>query len=289
MYDNKRLGNTLRELRINRHMSLKDAAGADMSLSQLSRFERGESDISLCKFLSVIDRLQIEVKEFMDAAMDYQKTEHIKLMSSLIELEYERDIKGFKRLQDEERKKLEEDPQNIRRRLNIILLQGFICKCDESVEFPKEYLDEVTDYLFHTENWNIYELILIGNLYLFIDIPLLHEMGKEIVKRKKFYKEIGTHKNLVIITLMNIWEVCIHKDELETALFYQKEVYKLIENETRLYEKTIYLFLTGLCAYKQKDVLGGIEDMKNAIGIFEMLGCINMAKNYKNDFEKYVK
>ena len=93
MYDNKRLGNTLRELRINRHMSLKEAAGADMSLSQLSRFERGESDISLCKFLSVIDRLQIEVKEFMDAAMDYQKTEHIKLMSSLIELEYERDIK----------------------------------------------------------------------------------------------------------------------------------------------------------------------------------------------------
>lgn len=55
---------------------------------------------------------------------------------------------------------------------------SFICKCDATVPFPEEYIDEVTDYLFTTEEWNMYELILIGNLYLFIDIPLLHRMGQ---------------------------------------------------------------------------------------------------------------
>ena len=50
----------------------------------------------------------------------------------------------------------------------MILAQSFICKCDPDVPFPKEYIDEVADYLFMVEQWKIYELILIGNLYLFL-------------------------------------------------------------------------------------------------------------------------
>ena len=70
--------------------------------------------------------------------------------------------------------------------------------------FQKKIWIWVTDYLFATENWNIYELILIGNLYLFIDIPHLHLMGQEILKRRHFYKEIATHHHLVLMTMLNI-------------------------------------------------------------------------------------
>ena len=40
--------------------------------------------------------------------------------------------------------------------LNMILAHSFICKCDDTVTFPKEYLDEVTDYLFSVGKWKIY-------------------------------------------------------------------------------------------------------------------------------------
>ena len=134
--------------------------------------------------MHALDNMNIEVSEFMDAVNNYQRTEQIRFMSALIPLEYERDIAGFQKMLEEEERKFKEHPEIYRHHLNTILLQSFICKCDSSIVFPKNYIEQVTDYLFTTEDWNIYEIILIGNLYLFIDIPLLHKMGQEILKRK---------------------------------------------------------------------------------------------------------
>ena len=285
----KELGQTFKELRNNRHIPLKQVADHRVSLSQLSRFERGESELSVSKFLAALENIHVEVKEFMDALSGYQHSEQIRFMSQLIDLEYRRDIEGFRQMQAKETEKFREHPDRQWHQLNSILLQGFICKCDDSIPFPKEDLDLVTDYLFATENWNIYELILIGNLYLFIEIPLLHLMGQEILKRRHFYKEIATHRHLVLMTMLNIWETCLHRDALDIANFYQQEVQKLIKNETKLYEKTIFLFLKGLQAYKSGQVLDGIEDMKNAIQICDWLDSTHIAQNFKTDFEKFVK
>lgn len=236
------LGQVFKNLRTNRHISLKQISNERVSAAQISRFERGESDISLEKFLIALSNMHIEVSEFMDAVNNYQRTEQIRFMSALIPLEYERNIAGFQKMQAEEAWEFSEHPDIYRHHLNVILLQSFICKCDATVPFPEEYIDEVTDYLFTTEEWNMYELILIGNLYLFIDIPLLHRMGQEILKRKDYYWEIGSHKNLVTITLLNIWETCLHRDALTVALFYMEKIEPLLNDETDLYKRTIYLF-----------------------------------------------
>ena len=289
LMNSKQLGQTFKELRKNRHIPLKQVADHRVSLSQLSRFERGESDLSLSKFLVALENIHIEVKEFMDALSGYQHSEQIRFMSHLIDLEYRRDVEVFRQMQAEENQKFKEHPELQRHQLNSILLQGFICKCDETIPFPKGDLDLVTDYLFATENWNIYELILIGNLYLFIDIPLLHLMGQEILKRRHFYKEIATHRHLVLITILNIWETCLHRDALEIGDYYQQQAQKLLQNETKLYEKTIFLFLKGLQTYKSGKVLAGIEDMKRAIQIFDWVGSPHIAQNFRVDFEKFVK
>lgn len=286
--DYKHLGTTFRKLRINRQIPLKQVADERVSLSQLSRFERGESELSVSKFLAALENIHVEVKEFMDTAAHYQHSEQIRFMSQLIDLEYKRDSAGFQKMQEIERAKFKKHPDRQRYLLNSILLQGFICKCDESIPFPQADLAIVTDYLFATEHWNIYELILIGNLYLFIDLPLLHRMGQEILKRRNYYKEIATHRNLVLFTLLNIWETCLHRDALTMADFYQNEISPLINNETKLYEKTIFLFLRGLQHYKSGQSLQGIEEMKNAIQIFDWLDCPHMAQNYQRDFERFV-
>lgn len=285
-YDN--LGQVFKKLRTNRRISLKQISNEVVSAAQISRFERGESDLSISKFLIALDNMNIEVSEFIDAVNNNQRTEQISFMSALISLEYKRDIDGFIKMRDEEERKFKAHPDVYRYHLNTILLQSFICKCDLSIRFPQEYIDQVTEYLFMTEDWNMYELILIGNLYLFIDIPLLHTMGQEILKRKDYYDEIGSHRNLVTITLLNIWESCLHRNNLEIATFYMDKIKELLDDETDLYRRTIYLFLSGLQHYKSGAVLNGIDEMKRAIQIFEWLGCDNLANNYKKDFERFV-
>ncbi|MBP3198197.1 MAG: helix-turn-helix domain-containing protein [Butyrivibrio sp.] len=282
----EQLGTVLHEFRVSRKMSLKQIADDTVSVSQISRFERGESDISFYKFLRILENMHVEVNEFIDAARGYDKTETIKFMGQMVPLEYKRDKAGFQRLFEEQREKYNKKPSVYQYHLNMILVQGFICKCDDSIPFPKEYMEEVTDYLFTVEKWQIYELILIGNLYLFIDISLLHRMGQEIINR---YSENGANKGLVIITLLNIWETCIHREALEVAEYYKKCIYPLIADETMLYERNIYHFLLGMYLYKCGEKELGISKMEQAIQIYEWLGCDNLSRNYKDDRLKYVK
>ena len=147
-------------------------------------------------------------------------------------------------------------------------------------------MDEVTDYLFTVEHWQIYELILIGNLYLFMDISLIHRMGQEIVGK---YSKDGANKGLVIITLLNIWETCIHREALEVAEYYRSSILPLITDETMLYERNLYHFLLGLYHFKCGKKELGTAQMEQAIQIYEWLGCGNLARNYLDDKKKYAK
>lgn len=279
-----RLGEVFRDFRANRNISLKQIADESVSASQISRFERGETDISITKFLRMLENMHVEMNEFMDAVHGYGKTEIIRFMSQLVSLEYKRDKAGFQQLFNEQKEKFEKNPSVYLYHLNMILAQSFICKCDDTVPFPEKYLDEATDYLFTVEEWKVYELILIGNLYLFIDIPLLHKMGQEILRN---YSRNGANKGLVIITLLNIWETCIHRDTLKIAAYYKDNILPLIADETLLYERNLYHFLSGLYHFKSGEKESGKKEMEQAIQIYEWLGCDNLARNYIEDLNRY--
>ena len=278
------LGRVFHDFRTNRNITLKQVADEHVSESQISRFERGETDISLTRFLRMLENMHVEVNEFMDIVRGYDKTETIRFMGQLVPLEYQRDRAGFERLMREQKEKYAKNPSVYQYHLNMILAQSFVCKCDETVPFPKEYLDEVTDYLFSVEEWKIYELILIGNLYLFMDIPLLHKMGQEIVKT---HAANGANTGLIMITLLNIWETCLQRDDLETAAYYRDSIRPLISDETMLYERNLYLFLSGLSRFKSGETGPGKEEMDRAIQIYEWLGCHHLARNYRKDLRRY--
>ena len=284
MQNYDQLGKVFHDFRTNRNVSLKQIADKDVSVSQISRFERGESDISLSRFLRVLDNMRVEMNEFMDAVRGCDKTETIRFMSQLVPLEYQRDKAGFQRLFREQQEKFEKNPSVYQYRLNMILAQSFICKCDETAAFPRAYMDEATDYLFSVEEWKIYELILIGNLYLFMDIPLLDRMGREIVAN---YSRNRANTGLVTVTLLNIWETCLHRNELKTAEFYRSSILPLIKDETKLYERNLYRFLLGLHHFKSGERARGEEEMNQAIQIYEWLGCRHLARNYRDDKAKY--
>lgn len=110
------------------------------------------------------------------------------------------------------------------------------------------------------------------------------EMGKEIMGAAI---DRGRAKDVEIITLLNIFETCIHWEDFETAGFYRDNIPQLIEDETLLYERNLYHFLVGLFNYKNGDKAGGKAIMDQAIQIYEWLGCRNLADNYKKDLEKY--
>ena len=57
------MGALLKKIRLSKNLTLKELASDYLSVSFLSKFERGESDISLSRFFLLLDKLDVSIEE----------------------------------------------------------------------------------------------------------------------------------------------------------------------------------------------------------------------------------
>lgn len=83
------LGKTLRKVREGKQVSINSISDKHLSKSQISRFERGESEISCIRLINILDKLNISLDEFLILYdNDYTKTETFIKLIQYIRQEY---------------------------------------------------------------------------------------------------------------------------------------------------------------------------------------------------------
>ncbi|WP_394405104.1 Rgg/GadR/MutR family transcriptional regulator [Streptococcus sp. 20-1249] len=280
-------GEIFREFRLNKQLTLTDLADEQLSVSQLSRFERGDSDLSITKFFYVLEKLKLTPTQFMNRVNDYRRNDQIHLMSQMARAHYQEDSETLEQLKSSQEKLFIENPQNKRAHLNAILLQGALCDLDSTRQMMEEDLAFVSDHLFCTEDWQIDELILIGNLYQYYPTDLMCRLVDEVVARRDFYLDIPTHKNLVEVTLLNIILTLAEREEVSKAVQYDTLLCPLLSNERNAYHRLIYLYVKGFLKFKMHDETGQ-EDMLHAIQAMDWIGNQHHARTYRKHFKKHV-
>ena len=60
----KDIGAVFRQIRESRHISLEEATGGEFSRSMLSRFERGENDLTTQRFFQALQQIKTSLSEF---------------------------------------------------------------------------------------------------------------------------------------------------------------------------------------------------------------------------------
>ncbi|MGV3355012.1 Rgg family transcriptional regulator [Streptococcus orisratti] len=281
-------GQMFKELRTNRQFTLKQVANDTVSVAQLSKFERGESDLSLTKFLSALKSINVSVTEFMNRVNDYQRFEQADLMSRMARYYYDSDIQGLENLIENQNIKAKQDLSNPRPRLNAIMFKGLICQLDDSYKMKQSDLDYVSDYLFQVEHWGMDELILSGNLMEFYPTDLICRRVREILSREEFYAEISQYRQLVEATLLNTIIICSERGDLDRIPEFDQALQTIFSKKKHGVNNRIdYLYAKGFYHY----VLGdnsGITDMKKAIATFEMLECHDSASYYQKHFDRHI-
>ena len=283
------LGKVFREFRISKNYSLKEAAGEACSTSQLSRFELGESELTTSRFFEILDNIHVTLENFMDKARNFQHHEHVSLMAQIIPFYYTNDIAGFQKLQREQLEKAKSSTNPLYFELNWILLQGLICQRDASYTMKQSDLDKVADYLFQTEEWTMYELILFGNLYSFYGVDYVARLGREVMEREEFYQEIGRHQKLVLILALNCYQHCLENFSFENASYFEAYVEKIIGNGIKLYERNIFHYLKGFSLYQKGQCKEGCKQMQEVMRIFDLLGLPEQVAYYQEHYDKFVK
>ena len=84
-----KLGTTLRKARKGKQVSLCSVADEHLSKSQISRFERGESEISCIRLINILDKLHITLDELLILHdKDYINTESFTNLVQYIRKQY---------------------------------------------------------------------------------------------------------------------------------------------------------------------------------------------------------
>jgi len=148
---------------------------------------------------------------------------------------------------------------------------------------------EVADYLFQTEEWTMYELILFGNLYSFYEVDYVTRLGREVMEREDFYKEIGRHRKLVLILALNCYQHCLEHCSFENASYFEAYVEKIIGKSIKLYERNIFHYLKGFALYQKGRKEEGQKQMQESMHIFDVLGLPEQVAYYQEHFDKFVK
>ena len=283
----KNYGEAFRYFRKLNGYSLEYAAADSISKSQLSRFERGENEISLSTFFELLSNINVSIENFCNYLEHYKRSELDDFLVNLSPNFYSLNTRLLEEIKNEQQKLFEKSGEKIYR-INTIMVQGLLNQIDCNYVVSRDDLNLVYDYLFQKERWESYEITLIGNLYHLFEIDYIYRVGKEILERTHYYEKIGKNRNLVVSACLNFWFCCLENSHLIYADYFEMTLKKLLKDDTKVFEKSTFKFIEGYKIYLTESKESGIKQMQNVIKYFEFIDSKNIALYFQRRLNQLV-
>lgn len=279
----KKFGEIFKKFRESRGLRLKDVAKAGISISQLSRFEKGETDLTISKFMLILDEINMPIDEFMYAVHDFHRDELNELLSKVRQFVSNHDVEGMKKLLYSQVES--ENKRGKFYQLNMILLKIRLQDLSGEAYYNQKDLDDLTDYLFSVEYWGNYELLIFSNTLDVLKHDVFLVLAREMSRRSDFYKEIPNNRRLISSMLLNGYITCVERGKFLDALYFEKQLKQCFFIETEIYERLIFLYAQNLYHYRKTGSKFAIIEMKKCIGAMKLAGSDHVAQIY----EKHLK
>ena len=277
-----KLGITLRKVRKGKQISLCSVADKHLSKSQISRFERGESEISCIRLINILDKLHITLDEFLVLHNeDYTNTELFANLVQYIRKQYSsQNIKHIAAL-------LSDSSHYTLNSFEKTMIKSILHTMDSSIIPSNKELLQLTDYLFKVEKWGYYEITLLGNCVRTINYNSYFLLTKEMLNNYIYSSLNKTNKRIVTQLAINCLILSVDKEEFSNCTCLITEIKALLDNELNFYEQTVFLYATGYFEFKRHSD-SGIEKMKQAIQVLDILGEDKLKLHYTSHFDELV-
>ena len=277
MIETTEMGALFKKFRLSKKLALKDVAGDYLSISFLSKFERGESEISLSRFLLLLENLDVSIEEFY-GILSKEKTTYTELLLERVsKAYYQNNILALKKYLKEENKKLF--------LYNTIMIESFLSTITEE-DVDEDKIKIITDYLFDIEQWGKRELIILGNSMPTISSETLNVLVKEVIYRTTLFGNNESNLKIRIDLLINATSEFIERNQLDLAKSYLDIISDIGIPELFLYEKLEYNILLGAFWIKSGKVEIGKKLIENCLSILKTLGANNLLVSHEAYYEE---
>ena len=279
------LGEVFKELRKSRNVSLQEATGGEFTYSMLSKFERGEADLSSMKLITALDNIHSDLNEFMYLVRGFSQKKVLAFQENLWDLYDREGIDSLRSLYEETTQKYRSSGEKSYL-LQMIRIKSLLVFFDSKIRATDEELTFLYDYFFTIDIWGNYELELFSTVSTLFPLPLYFKYSREMLQKTDLLGSLPSNKVGIDTILINgLFKAIEEKDKLKADYFvFQIEKRELPESQA--YLKIIYMIAKGyydtIFNVKNK----GFEKIQRGITILQDLEYVGGARYYENYFAK---
>ena len=284
----KNYGETFRTIRKQKGYTMKQVSQGIVSISFLSKFELGASDISLTSFIELLQRVSVTFEEFQFLNQNNRIDLLELFFQEAADAYLNRDLPQIDRLKKQELDKWVKTTLEPFR-CNAIMLNVYesIIRNTEFI-VAKEDLEFLYDYLFKVEVWGYYELHLYSSTILLMNPDMVITLSETVYKKSDPMKQHPKlHKAIISIMINTLIYLTggqspkfLYEQECEQFFLYLEEIG--IE-EHDLLARNERIAMRGLVEIRRGEREKGIGLIKNSIETLKKLGALKLARE-KEDY-----
>ncbi|WP_267247416.1 helix-turn-helix domain-containing protein [Streptococcus sp. Marseille-Q5986] len=277
------LGEVFKELRKSRNVSLQEATGGEFTYSMLSKFERGEADLSSMKLITALDNIHSDLNEFMYLVRGFSQKKVLAFQENLWDLYDRGGIDSLHSLYEETTQKYRSSGETSYL-LQMIRIKSLLVFFDSEIRATDEELTFLYDYFFTIDIWGNYELELFSTISTLFPLPLYFKYSREMLQKTDLLGSLPSNKVGIDTILINgLFKAIEEKDKLKADYFiFQIEKRELPESQA--YLKIIYMIAKGYYDTIFKVENKGLEKIQRGIIILQDLEYVDGARYYENYF-----
>ena len=277
------LGEVFKELRKSRNVSLQEATGGEFTYSMLSKFERGEAELSSMKLITALDNIHSDLNEFMYLVRGFSQKKVLAFQENLWDLYDREGIASLHSLYEETTQKYRLSGETSYL-LQMIRIKSLLVFFDSEIRATDEELTFLYDYFFTIDIWGNYELELFSTISTLFPLPLYFKYSREMLQKTDLLGSLPSNKVGIDTILINgLFKAIEEKDKLKADYFiFQIEKRDLPESQA--YLKIIYMIAKGYYDTSFKVENKGLEKIQRGITILQDLEYVGGARYYENYF-----
>ena len=281
----KTFGKIFKVIRESKNMSLKEVAAGDISVAQLSRFERGVSGITLDSFYCCLKNMAVSLDEFQYVYHNYIESDDVLFSKKVAEAYRENNVVKLQNILASSESLVEKFPEKKNYRLNTIVVRAVLSSCNPDFQISKKDIEFLTDHLFSVEEWGRYELWLFTNSVDLLTLETLETFASEMINRTQFYNDLPENRRRIIKMLLNVISVCIEGNHLQIAMKFLNYIDHSKIPETDLYDRMLIKYHKALYSYKVGNS-HALSDIEQCLSLLEFLDSFGVAQKLKAQFER---
>lgn len=269
-------GELVRELRIKKGITQKNLYKDIMSKSYAIRFEQGKHEISFYLIHSLLERLEMEIDEFLYIYNGYRESASEQFYSEYSLKGNANDIDGLKSL----RNSLAHSPMTYQTQLRLAELNARIDQLtyfNQHGELSKEAitpdsLQTIHLYLDQIQTWTLNELRFFANTLDFIDYERKSEYFKSILPALNRYQNFQRGHPIICTLLINEIHELIMGNELTDAHLFLTKLDKFSNTVETMFFRNSHLYYKGMLYIASGELDLGRPLVEQAIHLYKRLG-----------------